>query len=59
MEAIAREIRDAGSELVIVDDTVAAARHAARAGWIRWEEVPEVEAHRREDVARSALGERG
>jgi phosphatidate phosphatase APP1 len=59
MAAIAKDIRDAGSELVVVDDTVAAARHAARAGWIRWEEVPEVEAHRREDAARSALGERG
>jgi phosphatidate phosphatase APP1 len=48
---IAEEVRAAGSELVAVDDTVTAARHAAGKGWIRWEEVPRVEAHRREDVA--------
>ncbi|MBJ6760721.1 DUF2183 domain-containing protein [Myxococcaceae bacterium JPH2] len=49
---IAEDIRAAGSEMRSVDDTVSAARHAARAGWIRWEEVSEVEAHRREDAAR-------
>jgi phosphatidate phosphatase APP1 len=48
---LAEEIREAGSELVVVDDTVAAARHAAERGWIRWEEVPRVEAHRHEDAA--------
>ncbi len=47
---IAQEVREAGSELVAVDDTVSAARHAAVRGWIRWEEVQRVEAHRREDA---------
>jgi phosphatidate phosphatase APP1 len=48
---IAEEVREAGSELVVVDDTVTAARHAAGRGWIRWEEVPRVQAHQREDAA--------
>ncbi|MBN1203783.1 MAG: DUF2183 domain-containing protein [Myxococcaceae bacterium] len=56
LERIAEEVREAGSELVAVDDTVTAARHAARRGWIRWEEVPRVEAHQREDAeARTVL----
>jgi len=49
LEGIAREVRAAGSQLVVVNDTVAAARHAAQAGWIRWEEVPRVREHQRED----------
>jgi phosphatidate phosphatase APP1 len=53
---IAEDVREAGSELVVVDDTVTAARHAAQRGWIRWEEVPRVEAHQREDAsARTVL----
>ena len=47
---IAEDIRAAGSQLLAVDDTTTAARHAARAGWIQWKEVLEVEAHRREDL---------
>jgi hypothetical protein len=40
----------------VVDDTVTAARHAASRGWSRWEEVPRVEAHQREDAdARTVL----
>jgi phosphatidate phosphatase APP1 len=58
LERIGAEIREAGSQMLVVDDTTAAARHAARAGWIDWREVQEVEAHRREDVARGMLGER-
>ncbi|ADO67916.1 App1 family protein [Stigmatella aurantiaca] len=53
---IAEEVRQAGSQMVVVDDTVTAARHAAKAGWIRWEEVPRVEEHQREDAdARTVL----
>lgn len=53
---IAEEVRRAGSQMVVVDDTVTAARHAAKAGWIRWEEVPRVEEHQREDAeARTVL----
>jgi phosphatidate phosphatase APP1 len=49
---IAEDIHAAGSLMLAVDDTVAAARHAASAGWIQWREVPEVEAQRREDTSR-------
>ncbi len=55
LERIAREIREAGSEVLMVDDTVAAARHAAERGWIRWAEVPRVEAHQREDAEAATL----
>jgi phosphatidate phosphatase APP1 len=56
LSRIAEEVRAAGSELVAVNDTVTAARHAAGRGWIRWEEVPRVEAHQREDAsARTVL----
>jgi phosphatidate phosphatase APP1 len=56
LSRIAADVRAAGSELVAVDDTVTAARHAAERGWIRWEEVPRVEAHQREDAnARTVL----
>jgi phosphatidate phosphatase APP1 len=56
LERIAADVRAAGSELVAVDDTVTAARHAAVQGWIRWEEVPRVEEHQREDAeARTVL----
>jgi len=56
LSRIAEDVRAAGSELVVVDDTVTAARHAASRGWIRWEEVPRVEAHQREDAdARTVL----
>jgi len=58
LERIGEDIRRAGSQLRVVDDTTAAARHAARSGWIDWREVQEVEAHRREDAARGGLGER-
>lgn len=57
---IAADVRAAGSELVAVDDTVTAARHAAVQGWIRWEEVPRVEERQREDAeARTVLDSLG
>jgi len=55
LSRIAEDVREAGSELVAVDDTVTAARHAAGRGWIRWEEVPRVEAHQREDAEARTL----
>ena len=55
---IAADIRAAGSEMLTVDDTGRRARHAASQGWIRWHEVPEVQAHQQEDVeARTLLDE--
>lgn len=63
LERLAAEVREAGSQLVAVDDTVSAARHAAQAGWIRWEEVPRVQAHQAEDASArtvlDALGREG
>lgn len=47
---IAEEIRALGSEMLTVDDTVTAARHAASQGWIRRQEVAEVQAHQQEDL---------
>jgi phosphatidate phosphatase APP1 len=52
---IAADIRAAGSEMLTVDDTVTAARHAASQGWIRWQEVAEVQAHQAEDVQARTL----
>jgi phosphatidate phosphatase APP1 len=60
LAVIAADVRAAGSELLAVDDTVTAARHAAVQGWIRWEEVPRVQAHQREDAeARTVLDSLG
>jgi phosphatidate phosphatase APP1 len=56
LAAIAEDIRAAGSQMLTVDDTVTAARHAASQGWIRRQEVAEVQAHRQEDLeARTPL----
>ncbi|HEX5750859.1 MAG TPA: phosphatase domain-containing protein [Archangium sp.] len=52
---IAADIRAAGSEMLTVDDTVTAARHAASQGWIRWQEVAEVQAHQAEDAQARTL----
>jgi phosphatidate phosphatase APP1 len=52
---IAEDIRAAGSQMLTVDDTVTAARHAAQHGWIRWEEVKEVREHQREDAQARTL----
>lgn len=48
VRAIAREVRESGTAMLLVEDTEAAAVHAAEAGWILREEVSEV----REDKAR-------
>ena len=56
LAAIAEDLRAAGSQMLTVDDTVTAARHAASQGWIRRQEVAEVQAHRQEDLeARTPL----
>jgi phosphatidate phosphatase APP1 len=55
---IAEEVREAGSEMLVVDDTVTAARHAAERGWIRWAEVPRVQAHQREDAEAATVLDR-
>jgi len=42
--ALREEVRRAGSDLVLARDTVAAARHAAQAGWIDAAALPAIEA---------------
>jgi phosphatidate phosphatase APP1 len=44
IQALAEEVRHAGSSLLLCDDTLAAAWHAAELGWIRRETVDEVRA---------------
>ena len=39
---LAEEVEKAGSALILADDTLAAARHAAEKGWIRPEALDEV-----------------
>jgi phosphatidate phosphatase APP1 len=48
---IAADVRANGSELLVVKDSVSAARHAAAQGWIRWGEIPDVQRAQREDAA--------
>jgi phosphatidate phosphatase APP1 len=50
LERIAGEVRAAGSQMLVVNDTMSAARHAAQEGWIRWQELPRVQAHQQEDA---------
>jgi phosphatidate phosphatase APP1 len=40
---LAEEVKEAGSVLLLSDDTLASARHAAQQGWIRQESVGQVE----------------
>ena len=42
IEALAKEVREAGSSLVLGDDTMAIARHAAEHGWIEPARLAEV-----------------
>jgi phosphatidate phosphatase APP1 len=42
IEALAKEVREAGSSLVLGDDTMAIARHAAEHGWIEPDRLVEV-----------------
>jgi len=51
---LAAEVEKAGSTLILADDTLAAARHAAEKGWIDPAALPEIgEVARAEDVPRS------
>ncbi|HEX8682989.1 MAG TPA: phosphatase domain-containing protein [Ardenticatenaceae bacterium] len=46
---LASEVLEAGSTLILVDDTLAAAKHAAEQGWISPDALPRVEAKTAED----------
>ena len=49
IQALAREVEAAGSALVLADDTLAAARHAALHGWIASEALDEIGGEKRDD----------
>src|SRR5687768_11060713 len=49
IQALAREVAAAGSTLVLADDTLAAAKHAAMHGWIASDAVPEIGGEKRDD----------
>jgi phosphatidate phosphatase APP1 len=49
IERLAEEVKAAGSTLVLADDTLTVASHAAAHGWIRPEMLPEIGGEKRED----------
>jgi phosphatidate phosphatase APP1 len=49
IRALAREVAEAGSTLVLADDTVAVARHAAMHGWIASGALDEIGGEKRDD----------
>ena len=49
IRALTQRVSAAGSTLVLADDTLAAARHAAAHGWIREEVLPDIKGEKRED----------
>lgn len=49
VQALANEVRGAGSSLVLADDTFAAATHAAEHGWITPDSLPAVHEEKRDD----------
>lgn len=50
---LAEEVRDAGSTLLLADDTLTAARHAAAHGWIAEEALGEIGTEKRADEGAS------
>jgi phosphatidate phosphatase APP1 len=50
LERLARDVEARGTEFLAIDDTVAAAKHAASRGWIRWDEVEEVAQDKQADL---------
>jgi phosphatidate phosphatase APP1 len=66
IHALAEEILEAGSELVLADDSLSMARHAARRGWVQEESLRAIETEQSREMARaqpadgrSGLGEEG
>jgi phosphatidate phosphatase APP1 len=49
IQALAREVADAGSTLVLADDTLAVARHASMHGWIDSMSLDEIGGEKRAD----------
>ena len=59
IEALAADVRAAGATLVLAEDTLAAARHAALHGWIGRAAVDEVAAASAESAAHASAERRG
>lgn len=53
VQALAKEVLDAGSSLILADDTAAAAKHAAEHGWIAADTVAGVQAEKRADEGKT------
>jgi phosphatidate phosphatase APP1 len=49
IEALAGDVREAGSALVMADDSLALARHAANHGWIMPEALPRIKREKEKD----------
>ena len=49
IQALAKEVAEAGSTLVLADDTLAVAKHAALHGWIASDALAEISGEKRED----------
>jgi phosphatidate phosphatase APP1 len=49
IQALAREVAESGSALVLADDTLAAARHAAMHGWISSDALAEIGGEKKDD----------
>jgi phosphatidate phosphatase APP1 len=54
IQTLATEVKAAGSTLVLADDTLAIARHAAEHGWIDERMLPEIGGEKRRDEGTSA-----
>jgi len=54
VKKLAEEILAAGSTLVLAENTVAAARHAAEQGWIRSDALPDIGEEKKADEGRDA-----
>jgi phosphatidate phosphatase APP1 len=53
IQALAREVAASGSTLVLADDTLAVARHAAMHGWISSDALAEVGGEKRDDEGKT------
>jgi len=53
VEKLAKEVLDAGSTLVLAEDTLAAAKHATEQGWIHEESLPSVHEEKKADEGRT------
>ena len=53
IQALAREVAESGSTLVLADDTLAVARHAAMHGWISSDALAEIGGEKRDDEGKT------